>query len=913
MPPAQLAPALGAIFLALCLFFLSTASAAELEAGFSWLSAQQAADGSVRTEATTATPQQSAAEALLAGRALDKDLPAGAAALAFLGSGRDRNTEFLARRVIAGDLEPLPQLADRARRNGGIGDGPEHESSVLATAYTVLAWAAAGDPEPELSSAAVGYLLARQQADGSWADGPNQGSVYLTALTSRALQAYRFRFQVAAPVDAATVFLEAHRNENADWGTEWRTAWALLALLPATGDARRYSDALTGLRAAQRDDGSWNEDVFTTALALQALNAVERVADQQPPLQPGTAVLSGRVTADEEDTPLSDVLVQADGGPDATTRTDTLGRFRLELPADTELQVSFRAEGFSPATQIVHADAGAVIDVGVVRLTPLPNQGRIVGAVTSSATGEPLPGAELQFSGPVDYAVTTGSEGLYEVALPAGDYDLTVSAPDHHSGHAGFAVEPGAVLRLSPVLAPLSQPPVDDTAPAAVTGMVVDGNTGKGLEGVMLSGGGVTEQSAGDGSFYLAGLQSGHVQLKLARDGYRDVSVSFTVQGGVEVSLGLLAMEPVEDSSESRLTGLVRDAQSGQPIHGARVVVGERFTRTGADGAFLIDGLTGNTFTLDVEATGFHSRQLPIRVDTPGTVQLTVDLEPERRGGMEIEDFHAPQSVYGAWEEVPLLARIRYDGPGKQVIRLYLRVYGPSGDMVCEHPATPVFADDGAHDGRYEHEPGHAHDHELSAAEIPLGSGEFVEEAFSWFTETYLPGDYLLELRVYQAFDGELLGARSLPIRIQPTQRLELVSVRPDPLYLTQGSAEPVNFRLTVQHRSNLDYPLLAGFQLEGPDGRQLHSDLVWLELDPEVPTVEERLEGLVLAADQPGEYRIRVLDPSGAAPAVIHGQSLHVAPGTRVEINQDRNPGTVAPDGDHRVNIKIRLEGKEQ
>lgn len=911
MSPIQTTQAAWATVVALCLLILSTASASDLEAGFSWLVEQQGPDGAFHTEPTVTTSYQTTAEVLAAARMHGVRLPGVEAARAYLASPTDRNSEYLARSVLAGKSDALRRLPERAGRDGGIGDGMGHGGSVLATAYTLLAWAAAGDPETELASAAVGYLLDRQRPDGGWADGPNPSSDYLTALVSRALQAYRFRFQVGGAIDAATAFLDSRQGGNGGWGADWETAWVLLAVIPARGDTDRYAAALTRLNAAQLSNGSWGSDVFATALALQALAAAARVADMEPPVDPDSALLVGRILVAGVDSPLAGALVGLPDNPQWATRSDSNGRFELELPAGEALAVHYGAEGFQGAVQTVTLSAGSVNDVGHVWLSPLPEHGRLAGSVTSAVSGAPLAGAELRLTGATELSLGVGLDGGYELALPAGAYSVTATAAGHHPASASFELFAGTALRFSPVLIPVSEPPIDDDAPAGVIGTVVDAHSGEPLAGAVLVGNGISGQSDADGAFDIEGLAAGSYQLGVSRDGYRQAMVSFTLQPGIVGDLGELPLQPADEPTVSRLVGIVRDSDSGLPVPGALAEIGGKRATTDIDGRFVIDGLADERFTLRLSATGFHDREYQIRIEAPGTLQLEAHLEPLRRGGIELPEFRAAHDTYGAWAEVPLTAKVSYDGPGEQVVRLYLRVYGPTGDLLHEHPAMPVFAEDQHHHHHHEHH--HDHDHELSAAPITIASGELAEALFSWFTEIHPPGDYRLELRAYQAFDGELLGARSFPLRIRPTQELELVSVRPEPLYLTQGSVSEVGFRLVVQHRSNITVPFHAAFSLEDPDGVRLHTDQVQFELDPAVPGVEYRLEGLLLEAKLAGEYPMGLLDTGGGQPAVSHAQSLHVAPGTRVEVRQNRTPGTVAPDGDHRIEIEIRLEGKEQ
>jgi squalene-hopene/tetraprenyl-beta-curcumene cyclase len=127
---------------------------------------------------------------------------------------------------------------------------------------------------------AITWLRAEQEPDGSWFGRWGANHVYGTGAVVPAL--------VAAGVEPddpgiarAVAWLERHQNDDGGWGEDLRsyddpslrgrgtstasqTAWALLALLAA---GRRATEAVrrgvTFLVDTQRDDGTWDEELFT--------------------------------------------------------------------------------------------------------------------------------------------------------------------------------------------------------------------------------------------------------------------------------------------------------------------------------------------------------------------------------------------------------------------------------------------------------------------------------------------------------------------------------------------------------------------------------------------------------------------------------------------------------------------------
>jgi squalene-hopene/tetraprenyl-beta-curcumene cyclase len=159
---------------------------------------------------------------------------------------------------------------------GEVTDPP----SADVTAHAVEMLAVEPDADRRRLDEAITWLRAEQEPDGSWFGRWGANHVYGTGAVVPAL--------VAAGVEPdhpgiarAVAWLERHQNDDGGWGEDLRsyddpsmrgrgtstasqTAWALLALLAA---GRRATEAVrravTFLVDTQRDDGTWDEELFT--------------------------------------------------------------------------------------------------------------------------------------------------------------------------------------------------------------------------------------------------------------------------------------------------------------------------------------------------------------------------------------------------------------------------------------------------------------------------------------------------------------------------------------------------------------------------------------------------------------------------------------------------------------------------
>jgi squalene-hopene/tetraprenyl-beta-curcumene cyclase len=166
---------------------------------------------------------------------------------------------------------------------GEVTDPP----SADVTAHTVEALAAEGLRGSRAVRRGVAWLLRAQESDGSWFGRWGANYVYGTGAVVPALIAAGVR-PGKPPIQRAVAWLLAHQNPDGGWGEDLRsyedpawagrgestasqTAWALLALLSASGGRPAAGSAEAGgvdrgirwLADTQRDDGTWDEPQFT--------------------------------------------------------------------------------------------------------------------------------------------------------------------------------------------------------------------------------------------------------------------------------------------------------------------------------------------------------------------------------------------------------------------------------------------------------------------------------------------------------------------------------------------------------------------------------------------------------------------------------------------------------------------------
>ncbi|MGK5740410.1 S8 family serine peptidase [Micromonospora sp. URMC 103] len=111
---------------------------------------------------------------------------------------------------------------------------------------------------------------------------------------------------------------------------------------------------------------------------------------------------------------------------------------------------------------------GRLDALALLNAAPIGDTGTLAGKVTDAGTGAPIAGATVSLTGPADRQLTTGADGTYTSLLPAGDYQVTVSAFGYASKTTPATVTPNATTALNVALSAVPS--------VTVSGSVTDGS-----------------------------------------------------------------------------------------------------------------------------------------------------------------------------------------------------------------------------------------------------------------------------------------------------------------------------------------------------------------------------------------------------------------------------------------------------
>jgi hypothetical protein len=237
--------------------------------------------------------------------------------------------------------------------------------------------------------------------------------------------------------------------------TDPATAQALgnLRFAPSAEEMRR-PDGRTRAVTVQAGEERGGVDILLRPEPFTLVMQATRAAADSPAAAPSKNRIEGRVRASTGD-PLGGAIVQATGrqpfngvqvvGVVATTRTDSTGRFALDLPQDGEYRLQAGKPAYlatDPSPERVQIGKGVIPPPVELTLTP---GGGIAGTIVDSA-GEPFEGVRVtamqvrRENGRVvatrgGWERVTDDRGRYRVfGLPAGPYIVMASTDASASG-----------------------------------------------------------------------------------------------------------------------------------------------------------------------------------------------------------------------------------------------------------------------------------------------------------------------------------------------------------------------------------------------------------------------------------------------------------------------------------------------
>ena len=263
---------------------LAHAQLPQISSGLNYLTSSQNQDGTWATSAIPAEITAATASTLEILKLLNQTAGTSyTSGVSWLQRQSPQTVDDIAKKIIVlnladGSVNALIPALDQLKGAWGGYDG--YENDILDTALALQALKSANYTDQSLIFSVIKNLLSTQNIDGGWGFTVDDDSnVFVTAQVLSALAQYKATYLMDQQISNATTFLLSKQNPDGGFGsgsTVYETALALIALIESgQTQGLPLQNAITYLTSNQSANGSWNNDPYSTALALRALSYVK--------------------------------------------------------------------------------------------------------------------------------------------------------------------------------------------------------------------------------------------------------------------------------------------------------------------------------------------------------------------------------------------------------------------------------------------------------------------------------------------------------------------------------------------------------------------------------------------------------------------------------------------------------------
>lgn len=875
------------------LFVLASAFAYSppIENGISWLSATQNPDGSWGNNADFTILDTSTV--LDTFKYLNVSNSAYSNGVTWLSSQSPLTTDFLSRKVISLYMAgtnvstDLSTLVNRRNLDGGWGGDADSTSMINDTALALQAIKAVNYSDQTIIESAINYLLSTQNTDGGW--GFYQGddsNVYMTALASITLQQFPRTTSIATAINKATSYLIAHQNTDGGFGvspsTIYETSLAYLALVGETTDATVLGNAINYLTSTQLPNGSWDDDPYSTALALRALANVK----------PNLSVSSSDITF--------------------SNPTPTAGE-TITISANIKNTGSAQADNI--VVQFYDGDpaAGGVL-IGETTITSIPSfgssQASIQWTVPNGAAHSIL--VKIDPANSIDEAdendniasKSLTASTLLDLSIKSADIDIFPPCPDPY-------IMVGIFIKVRNL---------GGTDAADVLVEVYDGNPSAG--GVKLPGSGVISLIPAGGVANVTAAIAPENVTGVSKDIYVLVDPNNTISEanetnnvavktfniGASLDLYVSSSEIVfnppnpKEGDIVQITATVRNSMLARAKNvKVRFYLGNPYsggTQIGSDsiipeissyGVAAVSTTWDTTWHFgynDIYASVDPDDAITEDYENNNTAFKTIRVDASRISSIRISALTTDKTSYKAYEDVLITAVIENQGNTEIQGRLLAEIRNAESAVVAFAP--------------------------MSNPDITLSPLSSIQTDIRWNTDQISPGNYKAVLRLTGTSDL-VLAMEETPFTILPSVDITNSAIKTVPSFTHVGVAETVTVSLSLTNRSNIPANLRAEYEVKSPSGTILNNGTTAFSLPLEIISTNIPLTTFMYTFSESGEYPINVTVYKDGEILANTSSILPVLSNIRIDLKRSVTPETILPEGNGKVKIIIELKGVEE
>ena len=704
----------------------------------------------------------------------------------WIASQSEEDIDFLSQRVFfLNSSSDLGTLLSNRNQSGGWGSYHGFiVSSVIDTVCALQALKAANYADQTVINGGTTFILNSQNADGGWGIcsssdlgcSDSSSNVFVTAKVLSYLQQLPQTTTLATAVNKATSFLLSKQQADGSWGTVYETSLAYIALVGVITDNTVLGNAINYLTSTQLPNGSWNNDPYSTALALRALYLSAN--KPTPPPSPTTGTVTGRVVDASTNQPLAGVSVVS--GQLSATTTNT-GAFTLSNVQPGSQTISISLAGYATSKATVNITAGSIINLGTIPLSTNPTTGIIKGTITDAANGLPLQGATVTVTGSFAGTTATAADGTFTITnITPGTVTITASLTGYYAVSGTGTITAGGALLFNPKLS--TTPPTATTG--NLTGKVYDSATNKPIQGATITlSNGLSTTTDSIGVFLIQNLAPGAYNATVSAVGCIGQSSQVMIMAGVTVDVGTIYLTVSLQSTT--VSGKVTDLSTGKPIPNADIsIVSAGFSaKTDSNGIYTITGINLMNFTLKASATGYDSKTFSVTTTAYGSYTIDFSLNKSVSSDLKITAISTDKKTYSLNENVTINATIQNTGTANISGIVTAEIQDNTGNVIAQtSPTNP---------------------------NISLAPSATIQTTMTWNTGQFSPGAYSIIVKVtapqtgYPTAPAALLAELSTAITITEGKAM-VGSISLNPPVTQANMQTPIMVKTAIRNAGNV-------------------------------------------------------------------------------------------------------------
>ncbi|MBI3092399.1 MAG: carboxypeptidase regulatory-like domain-containing protein [Candidatus Tectomicrobia bacterium] len=263
-----------------------------------------------------------------------------------------------------------------------------------------------------------------------------------------------------------------------------------------------------------------------------------------------------------------------------------------------------------------------VASLGAARLaqaqSPVTISGFVLGRdVAGEGSGRPLAGATVTIG---DLSATTDESGLYRIEnVPTGTFTVVVQVSGFNRGEAVRTINPGDIPpSIDFTLNPLST--------GDITGIVSNAASNAPIGGVLVTLGERRATTDAEGLYTFTDVEPAtNLAITFLAEGFTTRTLSVDVRLG-QVSRLDVALQAVRTTA--LVTGVVRHAQTGEPLPEVLIQAGTVRERSLGTGEFRVEEIAPGPLSIIFSKDNFITERVELTLEAGSTSQLFISLRP---------------------------------------------------------------------------------------------------------------------------------------------------------------------------------------------------------------------------------------------------------------------------------------------